>query len=433
MSEWGAHSRREWLVCCAAGAGALAGCSSNDTNGSDPVDNEAMTDDQGESVNGPGDGTAAATTQPATTGSAPPEDFIPATGGTWLRPDVFRTTHDEFTGWDGPAYPVSTQWERETDPSSPVVADGTIYNTTMDQTCEAIDLAAGDQLWETTELDVTSTPFLFEERLFLESDDGISELDRDSGDVIWQPQDVTEWFISAQNGRFYYLDRPGSRDDPAPVSCYDLEQQTTIWTHSFETGYWGQIVGSDGTLYRSTRNADIRAYDPETGERRWTYTYELSDQYSIPPGVMRATANVLYVPLDGETERTLALDTTTGEPVYTYDGIATVPVVADGSAFIYDAFAEEMVILDVERGDVRRRWPVPHTMSHTFDVIGDSVYLHRSDDLRLFKFDGDTGDIEWDINPSPMIAPGQIVVLEDYLLYWTGSDSSRKTLYAMAP
>ncbi len=239
--------------------------------------------------------------------------------------------------------------------SSPTVVDGYVYFGSHDKNVYCLDADpfdddddAGipddpgsnyDLIWSyTTGERVTSSPAVFNDRVYIGSIDGkMYCLDATNGDYIWdfQTGGPISYSSTGIDERLYF----GSWDHN--VYCINAIDKSLIW--SFTTG--DKVLSSpavaDGRVYVGSYDNNIYCLDAEGNEDGSTnkyWEYETDDWVFSSPAV--ADGKVFVGSRDGTFYCLDASDTvgliweyeTTGE--YPFDGIGSSPAIANGNVYI---------------------------------------------------------------------------------------------------
>lgn len=290
-------TRRSLLAAAAAGVAAAAGCSS--LTDSDPVDGEWSTR-----------GRTSARTSDAADGPEPPLDV--------------RWTADRRDGLG---------------PSSPVVADGTVYVGDVDRDfaadsaelyVAAHDAASGERLWETPVASWDSeTDAMYSDAVsvggsvYVQTHEGLTALTTD-GEVEWTADDA------GSGARWQEVAHPAVGEDAVYVGTYGLRRDdgadegvvavdpgdgSTAWEFSIEE--YGDVrtlspTAADGTVYATYLDRAVVALDAG-GDRLWRRDLRARDPPTVRDG--RAFCSAIVDP-DADESHLFALDAATGETLW---------------------------------------------------------------------------------------------------------------------
>ncbi|MCW4016322.1 MAG: PQQ-binding-like beta-propeller repeat protein [Candidatus Bathyarchaeota archaeon] len=213
--------------------------------------------------------------------------------------------------------------------SSPTLADGVCYFGCVDKKIYAIDAATGTELWTfKTAYQVKSSPAVVNGRLYTGADDGnVYCLDAATGNKIWQadvPEDILidstlvrsspivagcNVYVGGLDGNLY---------------CFDASNGDVLW--QFQTG--GPISATptivDNAIYISATtpspNGTLYKLDANTGNEIWNvaipYFYSVGNNMLASPTVAEGMVFVR-----GSHRFNYALNATTGETIWMYDGL----------------------------------------------------------------------------------------------------------------
>ncbi|WP_435317265.1 PQQ-binding-like beta-propeller repeat protein [Haloarchaeobius sp. TZWSO28] len=258
--------------------------------------------------------------------------------------------------------------------SSPAVADGTVYLTTVDQTV-ALDAATGEPTWS-ADIGGLGSPTVVEDTLYVTGEPGGWDGENDYADN-WGPQTIAA--LSIVDGSEQWRATADRMVDTSPavadgrlvvggeglVTAFDAETGEQQWSvdqrmeaAAPEDGITTTVSLVDGTVYGQTA-AGVFALDAETGEEVWTRddTREPSTAgTTISAGLgwggaglerVAVTEDSVFAtvqdPDDKFSSRLYALDRDTGETRWTFSGsrlgeqyssVKNCPTVADGLVYV---------------------------------------------------------------------------------------------------
>lgn len=228
-------------------------------------------------------------------------------------------------------------YEREGDTDwflSPVVRDGTVFAASSDAMVFAFDATSGDVTWQAPLENPPSSPAVANDTVYLGSinqeDGGVYALDAASGDERWTygGDDVAP-LLSAPA---VTEDMVYTHGDDDRVYALDADTGEETWTVTLEDssdgGYHAPAV-VDGQVYTVSNAGILHVLDTESGEGQWTFEPEDGDSLAESPAVVN---DVVYVP--GE-ERLYAIDGATETALWTIDIEESVtPAVVDGQLYV---------------------------------------------------------------------------------------------------
>ncbi|MCT9095639.1 PQQ-binding-like beta-propeller repeat protein [Haloarchaeobius sp. HME9146] len=258
--------------------------------------------------------------------------------------------------------------------SSPAVADGTVYLTTVDQTV-ALDAATGEPKWS-ADIGGLGSPTVVEDTLYVTGEPGGWDGENDYADN-WGPKTVAA--LSIADGSEQWRATADRMVDTSPavadgrlvvggeglVTAFDAETGDRQWTvdrsggdTESDDGYTTTVSLVDGTVYGQTTGG-VFALDAATGEAVWTRddTREPGTAgTTISAGLgwdgaglerVAVTEDSVFAtvrdPEDRYTASLYALDRETGETRWTFGGstlgaayssVQNCPTVADGLVYV---------------------------------------------------------------------------------------------------
>lgn len=251
-----------------------------------------------------------------------------------------------------------------------------------------------DTRWETTIEPISGGLAVMDDLLVVAADDQMYALDTDDGTVLWEnqiaeglgsPPAVTDdtAYVAATGG--------GYRHDQGLLAI-DLEDGSRRWKAMSSTGTATAPTLGENTVYVSNIDTDreVLAIDATDGSERWRFE---TGQHTSTPAV---SDGLVYVG-DGESETVYALDSDTGEMVWSVETDSTMrvapTVVSDtvyvpsrgGRLYALDAddgterwtsnlvgLAEETISEDAEpvsRPPYRTDWAVPTSVAATNETV----------------------------------------------------------------
>lgn len=309
------------------------------------------------------------------------------------------------TGYTGGASGVGSgptvAWTYEADGpfwGSPVVADGTVYIGSADNSMYALDADTGEEQWAfAADHRIEGTPAYDDGTVYVGSyDKHLYAIDAETGDERWSRS-----FDGLIRGS------PTTRDGSVfvGVGCHNL---ACAWYADEDD------VPKSGWIY---------ALDAESGETTWRY--EVGDEVVSTPAV---TDDAVYV---GASDGALyAMNPTTGDVEWTYetrDMIWSSPAVAYGTVYVAD-WNGNVHAVAAETGD--EEWfadTAGRYISGSVAVDEEAVYVGHTpyntlDDpttnhAKVFRFDRTNGTEEWsfetpatEIGSSPVVTGDRLYV-----------------------
>lgn len=231
--------------------------------------------------------------------------------------------------------------------SSPAVAGGTVYVGDLLGVLHAVDADSGEPRWLfPTGAEIKSSPVVAGDLVLIGSyDEHFYGVDRATGEARWSLQ--TEGPVHAT---------PGRHDGLAWVTGCDAVLRGVRITDGtemlrFDSGAYtaASPAIADGTLYYGTFNNEVLAVDVGAGELRWRY--EHPDRH-FPFYASAALAGELVIAA-GRDKLIHALDRRTGEARWTFRARARFdasPAVAGDRVYVGNADGR-LYVLDLETGE----------------------------------------------------------------------------------
>lgn len=231
--------------------------------------------------------------------------------------------------------------------SSPAVADGTVYVGDLLGVLHAVDADSGRSRWQfPTGAEIKSSPVVAGDLVLIGSyDEHFYGVDRATGEARWSLQ--TEGPVHAT---------PGRHDGLAWVTGCDAVLRGVRITDGiemlrFDSGAYtaASPAIAEGTLYYGTFNNEVLAVDVGAGELRWRYEHP---ERHFPYYASAALADDLVIAA-GRDKLIHALDRQTGEARWTFRARArfdSSPAVAGGRVYAGNADGR-LYVLDLETGE----------------------------------------------------------------------------------
>jgi len=248
-----------------------------------------------------------------------------------------------------------------------------------------------ERRWKTTIEPISGGLAVINDRLVIAADEQVYALDTDDGTVLWTS--------AVANG----LGPPAVTDDTAYIfatsrglrqglHAIDLEDGTRRWKAMSSTGATTAPTLAEDAVYvsRLDTNREVLAIDATDGSERWRF--EAGEWVSTP-----AVRDGLVYVGGGQSETVYALDSDTGEPVWSTETAGIVrdaPTVVDGTVYVpskhgrlyalaadngreqwtadLSVIADESIPADAEpvtRIPYRSDWIVPTSVAATSETV----------------------------------------------------------------
>ncbi len=207
-----------------------------------------------------------------------------------LPPDGSKCQVGVWPGaWDAPFSTGNGIW------STPLLADGILYVTSLDKKAYALDPATGEKRWEfKAGGGLVTTPVLVGDTLFVGGmDRRLHALDAATGQERWDNSfKADNWFWARPlvlNDTVYAASLDGN------VYALAVEDGTEKWAEPFDTGSpvrAAPILVND-VLLIANRQGSLYGLNPQTGELLWNAPTELSTTVLADPFPLEDKALVL--------------------------------------------------------------------------------------------------------------------------------------------
>lgn len=294
------------------------------------------------------------------------------------------------------------RWRHETGVRSyqPVVVDGTVYFGAQGDHLYALDATDGTvhwrqdqpvQLYGRTEVDGGT--------VVVASHSEVSAYEAASGGFRWTvapPGEAggVETDVAVDGGRAFYAsdNRPGTMEETSVpryhrLYAVDVEDGESLWTVELSTDAGSEgIAATDGTVYLTTGDGRLLAFDTASGDRIWEYTFVYGGRRGYRPIVGQ---DAVYVQTGGHLA---AVDAEDGSLRWRRDGSFHDDPVVGGTA-VYCATKRNLVAFDPATG--RRRWraALPKWYGEAICATPETVFVavEYDDRVEVIGVDADTG------------------------------------------
>lgn len=258
--------------------------------------------------------------------------------------------------------PAWKYWTGRRVPSTPAVANGSVFAASLDHAIYALNTATGDLLWRVeTGLDVAASPTVV---------DGIV-------------------YIGSMDGKMYAI---------------DAESGEIVWTRTLGGMVSSAAVVND-TVYVGDLNGNVTALDAATGTFQWQF--KTGEAIFASPAVSNSRVFVPSYDL-----HLYALDVTTGELDWSYqvdEFLHTAPAVGHGYVFFG---RRSLTAVEAETG--AKRWktsPLGNTGSSP--AVTEEHVITGKESLHAFYFDGTrawTAEVSCSEPCSPIVSGSTVIV-----------------------
>ena len=290
-------------------------------------------------------------------------------------------------GKDGKVlWTYQTENTRNVDYSSITVSGNAIYATTSSSSIYALNTNQGGLLWKREIGEKTVTPSVSKDFVFTGTDKGLCTIERETGKIKWEKK-IGE--VSSE---------PVITSDSVIVSCsngaicaFDIDSGEEKWTYSFDDVTYVSDVHRDKIYIGSGKM--LYAFDVRLKEITWQYATE--GMITAPPKI---NDNTVYVgSWDGNI---YAVDSISGDLRWKYEtgwGIDSTPDVSDGTVFV-GSLDNNFYALEEETGELKWAFTCKSAIHSSPVIYGEYVFF-GSDDGRFYALNKEDGDLEWSFTP----------------------------------
>jgi outer membrane protein assembly factor BamB len=287
----------------------------------------------------------------------------------------------------GPAQLKGVKWSFKTGGaivSSPAIADGVVYITSLDGHLFAIDQETGKEKWNfKSRMPIASSPAISGGNVYFVSSAGsLAAIDDANGKPKWVFATEFERKFEAKNLHGY----------PSPAQT--IPDAWDIWTSS--------PAVANGKVYFGSGDGNVYAVTADTGIEVWKV--QTKDVVHASPAVYN---NTVYI---GSWDSYFyAFDAETGQEKWTFKagedniihnqvGFQSSPAVVDGTVYV-GCRDGHLYALDAANG--RKKWDYSTNKSWvngTPAVRNGVVYVGTSDSSRFMAIDAKNGHLIWNFN-----------------------------------
>ena len=325
----------------------------------------------------------------------------------------------------GPAQLKGVKWAFKTGGaivSSPVIADGVVYITSMDGHLFAIDQETGKEKWDfKSRMPIASTPAVSGGTIYFVSSAGsLAAIDIATGKPKWVFATEFEKKFEAKNLHGYPSPAqtiPDAWDlwtsSPAVVNgkVYFGSGDGNIYAVTADTGIelWKvqtkDVVHAspavfNNTVYIGSWDSTLYALNAETGDEKWAFQAGQDNTIHNQVGFQSSPAvadGVVYVGCrDGHV---YALDAANGRKKWDYNTnkswVNGTPAVRDGVVYVGTSDSSRFMALDAKNGRLRWNFPAKSYMFSSAALAGDLAYVGDHNG-KLYAVDVKTGKLAWE-------------------------------------
>jgi len=327
---------------------------------------------------------------------------------------------------DGPTDNLQVTWKFDTGrpvPSSPAVANGTVFIGSGDGNIYALDADDGSEKWSyETDGAVSSAPLVYNNTVYVGSQDrsvyalstadGSEQWTYETGGGVFSSPSITDDTVVAasRDGSIYAL----SHDDGSER-----------WTFETDGEIWSSPAIWNETIFIGSRDNRLYALSTVDGSEKWHFT--TGGWIESSPAVREET---VYV---GSLDNNVyALSTTSGNEQWSTqvsDVVASSPGLGDDTIYI-GCRDNYVYALSTDDGTQRWRFKTQGRVFSSPTVLSESI-LVGSGDNTLYGISRAEGTEQWsfetdnDIFSSPSVARGTIFIgSNDGTIYALSGDTS---------
>jgi outer membrane protein assembly factor BamB len=324
------------------------------------------------------------------------------------------------------------------------VAGRVVYAGSEQNAVYALDAATGKQVWW------RATPTTFNGQLVVADgtlviadpdDGGVLGLDAGTGKQLWSvPKGSTGaggvLGLVADGGRVF-CGYAAKSDTTGGVTAFSAARGSLLWTTEFEQNLDinGGLAAAGGTVYASTGNGEVYAYNAATGTRRWrAHGRGLKFGGNASP---LASGGVCYVCSDNKPPVLYALRAASGDelwhkPLAAADDASWLAI-SDGVLFVGDTGSQNTGYLAARNAATGGQlWKAPVTGGVFPVATAGPVAYSGSNNGVLDAWQASTGNHLWSYRSAPGAQPAAIatnMVVAGGVVYFGSND---RYVYAVA-
>jgi len=347
---------------------------------------------------------------------------VPALAQTTFHGDVARTGVYETPG---PRQLGGVKWIFKTGGpivSSPAVADGVVYITSLDGHLYTIDEETGKEKWNfKSRMPIASSPAVAGGLVYFVSSTGaLAAIDRETGKPRWVFATEFERKFEAKNLHGYPSASqtiPDAWDlftsSPAVVNgsvffgsgdgnVYAVGATSGLlqWKFSTRDVVHASPAVAGGTVYIGSWDSVLYALDAETGQPKWSFQAGNDPVIHNQVGFQSSPAVVggtVYVGC--RDAHVYALDAATGRKRWDYptskSWVIGTPAVRDGMVYAGTSDSARFMALDAKTGRLRFNFDAKAYMFSSPALAGDLAYVGDHNG-KLYAIDAKTGTLAWE-------------------------------------
>jgi len=266
------------------------------------------------------------------------------------------------------------------------VSEGVVFSAGSTGQVIAIEAETEKTIWDHRIADKTTEPTVYNELLFVGSDQGLHTLNKENGNIKWE-QKIGE-VISKP---IIYRDMVIAGFLDGTINAFKIETGEKTWYHQFgNKPYLSQLKNNIVSIA-----ADKSCYGFNLLNEEIIWEFKTEKLITSPPKI---TSNTVYFgSWDGNI---YALDLKTGEQKWKFEtgwGIDSTPTVDDGMVFV-GSLDNRFYALDEDSGVLVWCFQCKSAVHSSPVVYGDLVFF-GSDDGIFYALDKKTGNPDWSFTP----------------------------------
>ncbi|WP_239615623.1 outer membrane protein assembly factor BamB family protein [Cohnella mopanensis] len=325
--------------------------------------------------------------------------------------------------------------------SSPLIAAGKVYFGSDDHHLYAVDAASGKKDWSfTADSAIRSNPKLSGSSIVFQSHAGtVYRLDAGTGSLIWSVP-AADPVVKGEQDEWDYYDSSASLDDDvfyignanAELLAFNVDTGKRLWEYQATAPIKSSPIHDDKTVYFGDWEGYIYAVDKKNGELRWSYKTPPNDRHKAIQSTPVLHEGVLYA--GARDFKLYAIDALSGNPLWYQVAPAWVasPIYEGNTLYVGNSNGYFMAAVDPKTGLEKWRF---ETSSNVLSapayekgqLIFGSGYAYSNGKVKdyLYSVDALTGKLSWKIDSdkiqtTPAVAKG--------IIYYTSFDGALHAL-----